>query len=297
MEIHNSKWEENYIMKNNFRLIFLGVLLSFIFYACTKNEDKIVNEKNTESIDIKSKQNSRGILGTCCYINGKTLTAQTLENLCAPNAQAIVNTGTTTNYQYVNNTGSANNIIWSISSNPLNSATIVSNGSTVTVTYLSNFISGTLSVNGSGGTAQACPSILNITKSSGNGGTGTNCECPNPVIVNYMSSSGTHPYWRFNVLNIQSGDTVLWTSINNVPFISSIYQAGSSPTIINPVGPIGNAFTIFCTVSRNCNGIIKKRQVYYRNEFGGGRATGSTGFVDIVGGSCNQYNTNPNDIE
>ena len=276
-------------MKNNFRLIFLGVLFSFIFYACTKNEDKIVDEKNTESFDIKSKQNSRGVLGTCCYINGTTLTAQTLENLCAPNAQAVVNAGTTTNYQYVNNTGSASNIIWSINSNPINSATIVSNGSTVTVTYLSNFINGTLSVNGSGGTAQACSSILNISKSAGSGGTGTVCECPNPVIECVIAVSGGHPYWRFNINNLKAGETYTLSQINAPIFGGlnwNVTANGSAYVIINPNAPAGTSFTLFCEVTRVCsNGTIKKRKAYYRNEFGGNKYGGTSGFVNI-GGSC-----------
>jgi hypothetical protein len=153
-------------MKNYFKILFIGLFSSILFYACTKNEDQILSDKVVENSTLKTTMSSRAVLGTCCYINGTTLTTQTLANLCAPNAQAIVNAGTTATYQYVNNTGNASIINWTISANPIGSATLISNGSTVTVNYLTSFISGTLSVAGSGGTAQTCNTVLNITTPS-----------------------------------------------------------------------------------------------------------------------------------
>ncbi|MWB95525.1 hypothetical protein GON26_14235 [Flavobacterium sp. GA093] len=127
----------------------------------------IVSPQNIENSILNKNLSNREALGTCCYINGSTLTSSTQLNLCAPNAEAVVNAGSTATYQYVNATGTSSSITWSYTANPVNSMSLTVNGSSVSVTFSSSFINGTLSAAGSGGTAQTCNTILNITKSGG----------------------------------------------------------------------------------------------------------------------------------
>lgn len=73
--------------------------------------------------------------------------------------------GSTVSYSYTNNTGTASNIVWgSQNANPPGSITFTGSGSTVSVTFASNFVSGSISADGSNGTALTCNTILNVTK-------------------------------------------------------------------------------------------------------------------------------------
>lgn len=244
-------------------LMFLG---SVVLLACSHEVDELKESKTTTSVTSQNK-----VAQTICDIIGATVVSS---------GNAVVNAGSTATYSYTNNTGTVGTVVWSINPNPVGSATIVSSGTTVTVTYSANFISGTLSAAGSGGTAQTCNTILNIVKSGGVGG--GDCACPNPVIRCVLAVSGGHPYWRLQLDNLQAGDTYVWSQLH-APFM-----AGTNNTyvIVNPQGPAYSGFTVYCEVTRICsNGTVKKRKAFYTNYYGGTTTTGTQGFINI-GGVC-----------
>ena len=158
MVIHKLKMGIKQIMKNYSKIIIVLLLSNLFFLGCTKKDEEIVTKETITNVTV----NQNG--ATCCYINGTTLTASTLQNLCAPNAQAKINISQPSSFQYVNSTGNANSFVWSLTSNPVGSASIAQNGSNVTVSYLTNFIDGTLSIEASGGTAQTCNTNIYISK-------------------------------------------------------------------------------------------------------------------------------------
>lgn len=255
--------------KNYFTISLVSLALSAVFFACSYENETMPENKNSTSI-----VNSNRLLATVCDITGSTVVSS---------GSAVVAAGSTATYSYTNNTGTPTSIVWNITSNPAGSATLTSNGSTVTVTYSASFISGSLTAAGSGGSAQTCNTLLNITKS---GGTSSNCTCPYPVIRCTLAVSGGHPYWRFELDNLESGDTFVWSQ-NHAPIFGSV--TNNSYIIANPQGPLNSGFTIYCEVTRKCtNGTIKKRKAFYTNYYGGTTTTGRTGFVNI-GGACD-YN-------
>lgn len=254
-------------LKNYAIVVLLMIVTSAAFFACSRESDEL--NESTKTLSSRVAQ-------TICDITGVTVISS---------GNAIVNSGSTTTYNYTNNTGTPSTVVWTITPNPAGSATIVSNGSNVTVTYLSNFISGTLSAAGSGGTAQTCNTILNITSTAGGGG---DCACPNPVIRCVLAVSGGHPYWRLQLDNLQAGDTYTWSQLH-APFM-----AGTNNTyvIVNPQGPAFSGFTVYCEVKRTCpNGTVKKRKAFYTNYYGGTTTTGTQGFINI-GGICDSNTGN-----
>ena len=215
------------------------------------------------------------LAATICDITGATVVSS---------GTAAVVAGSTATYSYTNNTGNATNISWTLTgvgATFSGGGTTITTTSPVTVVYSSNFVSGTLSAAGSGGTAQTCNTILNITKSRGGNG-GSDCACPNPVIRPVLAVSGGHPYWRLQLDNLQVGDTYTWSQLH-APFMAG---TNSTYVIVNPTGPIYSGFTIYCEVKRVCsNGTIKKRKAFYTNYYGGTTATGTKGLINL-GGVC-----------
>ncbi|OOG75460.1 hypothetical protein [Flavobacterium sp. A45] len=260
-------------LKNYFILALIAFTLSAVFIACSSENEQLQEPKSSSKVNSTKKlAQTKNIAQTICDITGTTVVSV---------GNAVVTAGSSATYSYTNNTGTATNIVWTISPNPAGSATITANGSTVTVTYLANFISGTLSAAGSGGTAQTCNTILNIATPSG--GSSGDCACPNPVIRCTLAVSGGHPYWRFELDNLQSGDTFVW-SHNHAPIFGSL--TNNSYVIANPEGPLNSGFTLYCEVTRRCtNGTIKKRKAFYTNYYGGTTTSGTQGFINL-GGSC-----------
>lgn len=199
---------------------------------------------------------------------------------CNITGSTSVLAGSTVTYTYTTSSCSPVNVVWTMIANPVGSATITSNGSTVTVTYLSNFISGTLSAAGLGTTTQTCTSNLNIIKTNGTGG-GT-CACPSPSIKCVLAVSGGSPYWRLELNNPQVGETFTWSTLN------ATIMGGTNTTyiIVNPAGPLNSGFTVYCEVSKTCSdGTVGKRKAFYTNYYGGTTTSGTSGFINI-GGVC-----------
>jgi hypothetical protein len=252
------------LIKNYFILAVVLITSSAIFFACSNDEQ--IQEK--ESI---SKIGSGNRLATICDIIGTTVVSS---------GTAVVSASSSATYSYTNNTGTPTNITWTLTgvgATFSGGGTTITSTNPVTVVYSSNFVSATLSASGSGGNAQTCNTILKITKSGG--GTGSDCNCPYPQIRCTVAVSGGHPYWRFQLDNLQPGDNFVWSQ-NHAPIFGSL--TNSSYIIANPEGPIYSGFTIYCEVSRKCsNGTIKKRKAFYTNYYGGTTTTGKQGFVNI----------------
>lgn len=142
-------------MKKILKGTIIALLLMFSI-SCEKNESELNIESAIEQEKkIESKLKSKSSLRTACDIIGASVTAQN---------KAVVIVGTTVGYSYINNSGTPSNVNWEfISLNPIGSATLSQSGSNVTVTFNSNFINGKLSATGSGGTANICQEILDIT--------------------------------------------------------------------------------------------------------------------------------------
>ena len=260
--------------KTALRITLLITFLTFLFIACT-NENLPSIKDNEAELNVDSTTiitNGNRAVQTSCDITGSTITTP---------GNAVVTPGTSVTYNYTNNTGTPTNIIWNIQNvNPAGSIIINGSGNTVTVTYTANFISGTITADGTGGTAAFCQSVLNITKLASSGNT-DNCSCPEPYFECVTANSGIHPYWRIYIRGLQTNDTFVLSTSN-----ATIRSGISSYVILDPIGPINNTFILYCEVSRRCsNGTIKKKKIYYQNYYGGTRFGGTTGVVSSEG--CN----------
>jgi hypothetical protein len=249
-------------MKKILKLTTIAFLFAFSF-SCEKDDSELDIESTVEiEKTIESNLKSRIFKPpTICDIIGDT----------------IVTVGTTASYSYINDSGTPNNVTWSITTIPINSATVDSNG---TVTFSSRFISGTLLAFGSGGTALTCEARMNI--STGIVPPPPSCACPNPVIDDRLCVSGGHPHWRFQVDGISSSDQITW-SINHGTIHSNPNQ---SYVIIEPNSGSTYGFTVYCKVERTCpDGSKKVRTAYYTNYYGNSCGTGTTGFIGSCSGS------------
>jgi hypothetical protein len=251
--------------KNYFIISLVIFASSAIFFACSKHNEQIQETQNSSRIVGGDK------VATICDIIGATV-----NNL----GIAVVAAGSSATYSYTNNTGTATNITWTLAGGGatfIGGATTINSTGPVTVIFSSTFTSGTLSAEGSGGTAKTCNTMLNITVNGG-----SDCVCPNPVIRPVLAVSGGHPYWRLQLDNLQPGDTYTWSQLH-APFTSG---TNSTYVIVNPTGPMYSGFTVYCEVKRVCsNGTIKKRKAFYTNYYGGTTTTGTKGFINI-GGVC-----------
>jgi hypothetical protein len=165
------------IMKNLLKITFISILTGILLFACSKDDGEIHNtntkqeSKNiskfvstTKPTSTTTPTSTSKVLGTCCYINGTTLTESTRLDLCGPNSQAVVAAGSIEAYQYVNNNGTPSTVVWTVlNANPSGSIRIKGTGANVTVSYAPNFISGSFTASGSGGTSLACTAKLNVT--------------------------------------------------------------------------------------------------------------------------------------
>lgn len=133
-------------MKNlkNYYIIFLLTFALTIFYSCSK-------DNNTE----KTNNNSNVSGATICDINGFSITTPDF---------SFVTPGTSTNYNYINNKGIPNSVLWKIeSANPIGSITLTGSGTTITATFRNDFVDGKITALGEGNVL-ACSSLLNISK-------------------------------------------------------------------------------------------------------------------------------------
>lgn len=259
------------IMKNlkNYLVLTLFTLITcLIFFACSQ-ENEVVKKNEVENVNIKTTLSNR--IGTItCYISGSTVT-----NANTNIASSTVNAGATTTYQY-NSNPAVTNIQWVVVSGTGISFVGSTTNSSVTVSFSSTFTGGSIQAIGTDATGQICGPVLPIIKYR-------DCACPNPVIRCTLAVSGGHPYWRFQLDNLQSGDTFLW-SHNHAPIFGSL--TNNSYVIANPDGPLYSGFTMYCEVSRRCtNGTIKKRKAFYTNYYGGTTTSGTQGFINL-GGIC-----------
>jgi hypothetical protein len=253
-------------MKNYLKIAFIGLLVSLVFFACSKNDDQIKNDKvisNSVSRSALSSNNAL-VVGTFCDITGATVVSS---------GSAIVNAGSSTTYNYFNDTGTSSNIVWSVkSANPVGSIVIVSNGASASVTYASNFVSGSITAYGTGGVADPCRATLTITKTPNI----PDCSCPQPYFECVTANIGS-PYWRIYVRGLQSNDAITITTSN-----ATLRSGISSYVILEPLGSVNSNFILYCEVKRTCpNGSIKKRKIYYQNYYGGNEFGGTTGVVNL----------------
>jgi hypothetical protein len=132
-------------MKNfkNYYSIFLLTFTLSIFFSCSK-------DNNTTA------SNNSNLSGaTICDITGSSITTPDF---------SYVNAGTATNYNYINNKGIANSVLWKIeSANPTGSITLTGSGTTITATFRNDFIDGKITALGEGNVL-ACSSFLKIYK-------------------------------------------------------------------------------------------------------------------------------------
>jgi hypothetical protein len=129
-------------------IIPIAFLVGAFSFSCSKNDDPTQQANNfspSGKTNSKSNPNAR-IATTTCSISGPT----------------TVTAGSTQTYTYSNTTGTPETISWSVENSPAGSMTISGSGATVTVTFASNFASGTLVATGAGGTASTCEDKLNI---------------------------------------------------------------------------------------------------------------------------------------
>ncbi len=273
-------------IKNYCIIALVAITSSGIFFACSSDNEQV--QKNVSSTNIVK---ANRIAATICDITGATVVSS---------GSAVVASGSTATYNYTNNTGNATIITWTLTGSGAtfsgtNGATTLTTTSPVNVIYSSSFVSGTLSVIGSGGTAQTCNTILNITRSlttvpggtnpggTDSGGTGSDCVCPNPkircVLSNYNAEQlNGHAYFRLQLENLQQGESYAWSALN-AQIISGI---NTTYIIVKPLVPVNGVFEVYCTVTKVCsNGTITKRKALYRNFLGGTCANSYNGFINI----------------
>ncbi len=275
--------------------------------SCSKPENEIFS--NTEKENVKTQTSSKFIDKSgamTCHINGETVI-----NPNGNNAYSIVSQGSQTTYTYYS-TPTSNDINWSIvTANPAGSIKInggiTGTGTTVSVKFESDFISGSIKAVGTDASGQSCGPVLKIYKSNSGGdgdgdgdGNTESCDCPNPVIFCEVAESGRLPYWRFRAEGLKNGDELKWTQ-QYAPFIGNpnttpVYISGSGgPVTANPIGPLYSGFTIYLEVTRRCtNGTVKKRKAYYTNYYGGHNIdTATKGFINLTTGTIdNNPSTN-----
>jgi hypothetical protein len=247
-------------LKNYCILTFIVLSISTFFYACS--EETSLEPANVSKIEAKT---SKRLASTICDISG---------SLSVVNGQYT--------YTYSNNTG---NTIINWIATPSTGVSIANNGTnSVVVTFATGFSLCTLKASGTGG-VDGCEKTITITRntSGGTSGNGGDCACPNPVIRtnvtnNFAPITNTHPYYRLELQNLESGDTYAWSGMN------AQFMAGVNGTyvIIKPLVPVNGIFEVYCTVTRVCpNGSIKKRKALYRNFLGGTQSTAYTAFLNI----------------
>lgn len=174
-------------IKNYFILALVTLTLSAIFVACSSDNDEV--RENARPTDLVESERLRA---TICDIIGSTVVST---------GSAVVAAGSTATYSYTNNTGSATTITWTLTgvgATFSGGGTTITSAGPVTVIYSSNFVSGTLSAAGSGGTAQTCNTILNITKRGGG-------RCVANIIQIWCSPTN---FQNYNVeINVRMGVT------------------------------------------------------------------------------------------
>ncbi|WP_268847010.1 hypothetical protein [Flavobacterium aestivum] len=264
-------------LKSSLKIGLIGIFCSIFFLACTKDDTQV---QETKSID--KTMSNKGI----SKVTNKTLstnkiapTAQLVQTICditgptvTSTGVAVVAAGSTASYSYTNNTGSASNIVWTLTPSPAGSATYVANGANITITYLANFASGTLTAAGSGGTAQTCNTVLNIT----NSGSGANCSCTPVMTMSYICrGSSSTSLGGFVSLKSPTNCQVDWSTVEKIDLDLSgavIFEFDSPlsglnngtlypPFIPDPSGLIVNEFYYQgCLPSVSC-----KAKIYFNN--------------------------------
>jgi hypothetical protein len=190
-------------MKNYFKILSIGLLMSITFSSCS---DEFKKSDETKGILQRSSESSSALAATICDITGATITTS---------GTAIVGAGSTTVYNYTNNTGIPAVVTWTVqTANPAGSITITGSGASVSVSYAANFISGSITANGTGGSAQPCQSLLNITAS---GGTGGNC-CAPIMTMSFVcrGSSSTGNLGGFITIKSPLNCNVNWSNVSKI---------------------------------------------------------------------------------
>jgi len=180
----------------NFTKYFILVFTCLLFISCST--ESVITE--TQSIGSQSSENAsiggntkKPTGNVCGYIEDGnssivTLTSETLNNLCAPNAQANVSSSSTT-YKFIidNVLTSGQWTVYSGSGITFNSNSATASGSIVTVNFAPNFTSGSIQVIGADATGQIYGPILNISKV---GGGSDACNCLPTLILQPIDAGG-----------------------------------------------------------------------------------------------------------
>jgi hypothetical protein len=204
-----------------FSLFAFGLLMSFILISCSKQDEPIANSPQFLGNATKTGQeagNPNGrTAGTECRIN----------NILGTTANA--QPGTIVSYTYSNSLGSVPSIVWSLSNVvPARSVTWVSGnrGTTISLTFGSNFVSCTLNVTGSGTPPSNnfdCNTYLNISAIGGGGSGGSTCSVNGTSLINPCLGNQTYTY-----INSSSPiQNVSWSLVNVVPPGSVTLVSGS----------------------------------------------------------------------
>lgn len=159
-------------LKISFFIALITLSSTALFFACSSDKEELQDLKSSSKTVSADK-----LAQTICDIIGTTVVSS---------GSAVVTPGSSATYSYTNNTGSATTITWTLTgvgATFSGGGTTITTTSPVTVVYSSNFVSGTLSAAGSGGTAQTCNTILNITTPT--------VTCCNPTFDAFYICDGT----------------------------------------------------------------------------------------------------------
>lgn len=238
---------------------------TLLLFACTNESQSNTDNKSSEVNGNKTSKitDDNRAVQTSCDITGATVITT---------GNAVVTAGTSVTYNYTNNTGTPTSIIWNVQgANPVGSITINGTGNTVTVNYGTNFISGTITADGTGGTAAFCQSILNITKS---GSSGSNCCSPIMTMSYECRGSSTGNLGGFITIKSTLNCTIDW---NNVLKIDMRVEGGpkfSGDSSLNglKVGTLYPPFDIYNNTLTEefyyigcLQRVTTKATIYYKN--------------------------------
>jgi hypothetical protein len=256
-------------MSKTSNLIFLGIMLfGCLFSSCEQEESLQVR-------DIESDEHSlaKNDVGVSPSAVASPIPECTLISADWDGASLLSGQSKTYEIQYY----SGAIYKWTVSG----SISIVGVDNSNRVTIRANTtgigsLSVTMDVPGNAGLACGNTGQLSIS-----GGGGTVCSCPSPIIDDMLCVSGGHPYWRFQLNNVSSGDNIRWYTQH----ATIMTGQGTDYVIVNPYSSAVGGFTLYCEVTKRCSdGSSKSRTAYYTNYYGGVCGNGTTGYSNTCGG-------------
>ncbi len=220
-------------LKNYCFIVLFALSVSVVFFACS-NESEQANGVAGSSVEINKNITAKpsSIQSSDCDIQGETVISD---------GNAVVNAGSVAyyNYSFYNNNGALANLGWSFTEFPAGSAVMVSNGTSVTITYYSNFESATLTAYGTGVTGLNCDSDLKIKKAPSN----PLCESCTPFFANELydtSETGPSPVQNAIYFGERSCCNFSWSNVSSVHIqIGGVYGVGSNASEMPNINTMG----------------------------------------------------------